>query len=268
MKRTGPGVDLVRHPVGATDLVLLAHGGEEHSQADPHRWRPALLRMWPFARVAAAAAPDAAVGFVRYRFRGWNDAGDPALDLRAVLDELPPVIARVFLIGHSMGGRAVVAAGVHPRVAGVLALAPWLPVDEPLSALRPPVTFVHGADDTITDPAGTAAYADRLRDAGVAVTTYSLAGDGHAMLRRPKDWNRLVAAFVTSARAESAAGGAGSVAGGGTEHLPQLEPATPLAAVWDIAVTRFRLPVKESFHFSGSSTKNKGLGLLRRSHPR
>ncbi|HET6738266.1 MAG TPA: alpha/beta fold hydrolase [Kribbella sp.] len=240
-----PGVDLVRHPVGASDLVLLAHGGEEHSLADPHRWRPALLRMWPFARIAASAAPDAAVGFVRYRFRGWNDDGDPALDLRAVLDELPPVIARVFLIGHSMGGRAVVAAGNHPRVAGVLALAPWLPVDEPLSALRRPVTFVHGADDTITDPAGTTAYADRLRDAGVAVTTYSLAGEGHAMLRRPKDWNRLVAEFVTSARA-------GSAAGGGTEQLPQLEPARPLAAVWDIAVTRFRLPVKEHFQLSGS----------------
>lgn len=257
---SSPGVDLVRHPVGATDLVLLAHGGEEHSQADPHRWRPALLRMWPFARVAAAAAPDAAVGFVRYRFRGWNDHGAPALDLRAVLEELPPVIARVFLIGHSMGGRAVVAAGNHPRVAGVLALAPWLPVDEPLSALRPPVTFVHGADDTITDPAGTTAYADRLRDAGVAVTTYSLAGEGHAMLRRPKDWNRLVAAFVTSARD-------GSGAGGGTEHLPQLGSEIPLAAVWDIAAARCRLPVKERFQLSGSST-NKGLGLQRRSHPR
>lgn len=238
-----PGVDLVRHPVGATDLVLLAHGGEEHSQADPHRWRPALLRMWPFARVASTAAPDAAIGFVRYRFRGWNDAGDPAVDLRSVLDELPPVISRVFLIGHSMGGRAVVAAGNHPRVAGVLALAPWLPVGEPLTALRPPVTFVHGTDDTITDPAGTSAYADRLRDAGVPVTMYSLAGEGHAMLRRPNDWNRLVAEFVTSART-------GSPTPGATEHLPQLEPTTPLAAVWDIAVTRVRLPLKERFQLS------------------
>ncbi|HEY3557443.1 MAG TPA: alpha/beta fold hydrolase, partial [Kribbella sp.] len=134
-----PGVDLVRHPAGATDLVLLVHGGSEHSHADPHPWRPALLRMWPFARAARSAAPDAAIGLLRYRFRGWNDAGDAALDLRAVLDALPPVIARVFLIGHSMGGRAIVAAGDHPRVAGVLALAPWLPAGEPLSALRPPV---------------------------------------------------------------------------------------------------------------------------------
>ncbi|GAA3142212.1 pimeloyl-ACP methyl ester carboxylesterase [Kribbella aluminosa] len=228
-----PGVDLVRHPAGATELVLLAHGGEERSKADPHLWRPALLRMWPFAMAARWAAPDAAIGFARYRFRGWNDAGDPAVDLRAVLDELP--YERVLLIGHSMGGRAVVAVGDHPRVAGVLALAPWLPPGEPLVALRPPVTFVHGADDTMTDPAATAAYAARLRAAGVLVTTYALAGEGHAMLKRPKDWNRLVTEFVR-----------GDATGGGDEHLPAAG-AQVVSAVAEIATTRFRLPVKERF---------------------
>ncbi|HZX08287.1 alpha/beta hydrolase [Kribbella sp.] len=236
-----PGVDLVVHPAGATELVLIAHGGEEHSHADPQLWRPALLRMWPFAAVARSAAPDAAIGFARYRFRGWNDDGDPAADLRAVLDELPPVITRVLLIGHSMGGRAVVAAGDHARVAGVLALAPWLPDDEPLVALRPPVTFVHGTEDTITSPAGTTAYATRLRDAGVTVTTYALAGEGHAMLRRPKDWNRLVAEFV---RGE---------APGGDELLPALGAgfvsAVPqaLSAFAGVATSLVRLPVRERF---------------------
>ncbi|GAA1584397.1 MULTISPECIES: alpha/beta hydrolase [Kribbella] len=225
-----PGVDLVRHPAGATDLVLLAHGGEERSQAAPHLWRPALLRMWPFAAAARAAAPEAAIGFARYRFRGWNDVGDPAVDLRTVLDELP--FERVLLIGHSMGGRAVVAVGDHPRVAGVLALAPWLPSGEPLVALRPPVTFVHGTDDTITDPAGTTAYATRLRASGVAVTTYALAGEGHAMLRRPHDWNRLVGEFVSGCAA------------GGDEHLAPTR-ARVVSAVAGIAVARIRLPVKE-----------------------
>jgi dienelactone hydrolase len=215
--------------------VLLAHGGQEHSQADPDLWRPALLRMWPFASVATSAAPDAAVGFLRYRFRGWNDGGDAAVDLRTVLDSLPPVISRVFLIGHSMGGRAVVAVGDHPRVAGVLALAPWLPVDEPLVAVRAPITFVHGTDDTITDPAGTSAYAAKLRAAGAAVTTYSLAGEGHAMLRRPKDWDRLVADFVRQ-----------TPAGGGSEHLPEAG-ARVASAIGGIALSRLRLPVRERF---------------------
>ena len=125
---------MLRHPVGATDLVLLAHGGSEHSSADPHLWSGAILRMWPFAQAVRSAVPEAAIGLMRYRYRGWNGAAaDPAVDLRAVLDGLPPLIRRVVLIGHSMGGRAVVAAGDHPRVAGVLALAPWLPDGEPLT---------------------------------------------------------------------------------------------------------------------------------------
>ena len=35
----GPAVDLVWHPAGATDLVVLAHGGQEESTAVPHLWR-------------------------------------------------------------------------------------------------------------------------------------------------------------------------------------------------------------------------------------
>lgn len=231
-----PGVDLVRHPAGATELVLLAHGGEEHSHADPHLWRPALLRMWPFAQAARQGAPNSAIGFLRYRFRGWNDSGDAAADLRAVLDELP--FERVLLIGHSMGGRAVVAAGDHPRVAGVLALAPWLPRDEPLVALRPPVTFVHGTDDTITSPADTTAYAQRLRAAGVEVTTYSLAGEGHAMLRRARDWDRLVTEFA-----------GGIPAGGCDEHWPTVRDQAA-SAVGDIVTARLRMAVKERFRTS------------------
>jgi hypothetical protein len=193
------GVDLVWHPTGASDLVLLAHGGEEESEEYPSLWRGAILRMWPFAAAARSAVPSAAVGLMRYRYRGWNgDAADPAVDLRSVLDDLPPLIQRVVLIGHSMGGRAVVAAGNHPRVAGVLALAPWLPEGEPLVELRPPVTFAHGTDDTVTDPRATLAYANRLRAAGTPVTVYSVSGETHPMLHRPTDWNTLVTTFTTT----------------------------------------------------------------------
>src|SRR5882757_7830603 len=143
-----PGIDLLAAPAAATDLVLLAHGGEVDSFKDPHDWRPALLRMWPFATTVRAAAPGAAVGLVRYRYRGWNgSAASPAVDLRAVLDGLPSGIRRVVLIGHSMGGRAVVAAGNHPLVCGVLGLAPWLPSGEPHVPLRGLVVFAHGTLD-------------------------------------------------------------------------------------------------------------------------
>jgi len=234
-----PGVDLVRRPAGASELVLLVHGGMENSQADPHPWRPALLRMWPFAAVARAAAPAAAVGFLRYRYRGWNGAAaDAAADLRAVLDALPAEIRSVLLIGHSMGGRAVVAVGDHPRVSGVLALAPWLPPGEPLVALRPPVVLAHGADDRMTDPAATTAYADRLRAAGTPVTTYLLRNEGHAMLRRSGDWNRLVADFVGRTSPSPA---------GGSVELPWEDRGSAPAAVAEITLARLRLPVRERF---------------------
>jgi pimeloyl-ACP methyl ester carboxylesterase len=242
-----PGVDLVWHPIGATDLVLLAHGGQEVSQAYPYLWSGAILRMWPFALAARSAVPGTAVGLMRYRYRGWNgDAADPAVDLRAVLDELPPVIRRVVLIGHSMGGRAVVAAGDHPRVAGVLGLAPWLPEGEPLTALRPPITFAHGTRDTITDPRATAAYADRLRAAGTSVTVYSVADETHTMLHRPTDWNVLVAAFTARALTSL-----GDDAPADVEPLPQYRRrALPPAAIGSIAVARLRLPVLARFHTS------------------
>jgi pimeloyl-ACP methyl ester carboxylesterase len=184
--------------------------------------------MWPFAVVARRAVPAAAVGLARYRYRGWNDVGDPAADLRAVLDEVP--FERVHLIGHSMGGRAVVVAGDHPRVAGVLALAPWLPAGEPLMQLKPPVTFVHGTADTMTDPRTTVAYAERLRAAGTPVTTHLLTGEGHPMLQRTAAWNRLVADFLTATESD----------------IPEATNSVA-AGVREIAVARFRMPVRERF---------------------
>ena len=242
---TRPGVDLLWHPAGATDLVVLAHGGMEHSRANPHLWGGAILRMWPFAAAARAAVPQAAVGLLRYRYRGWNGAAaDSAADLRAVLDDLPPVIRRVVLIGHSMGGRAVVAAGDHPRVAGVLALAPWLPEDEPLIALRAPVTFAHGTLDTITDPRATTAYADRVRATGTPVTVYAVEADTHTMLHRPADWNTLVATFTANALGSSAT----PATGADIEPLPHYGRRSSVpAAVWSIALARLRLPVRERF---------------------
>lgn len=192
-----PRIDLLVAPPDATDLVVLAHGGTENSLEVPGAWRGPIMRMWPFALAAAAGAPGAAVGLIRYRYRGWNgDDAHPAADLRVVLDRLPPRIARVLLIGHSMGGRAVVAAGNHPLVAGVLAVAPWLPRGEPLVAPRGPVVLAHGTDDRITDPALTAGYARRLRASGVPVALLSVDGETHPMLRRSTDWNALVADFA------------------------------------------------------------------------
>ncbi|MFB6721942.1 alpha/beta hydrolase [Kribbella sp. NPDC056345] len=267
-----PGVDLLWNPPGATDLVLLAHGGYENSRKNPHLWRGPILRMWPFAAALRTAVPSAAVGLMRYRYRGWNDAGDPAADLRAVLDELPSLIERVVLIGHSMGGRTVVAAGAHPRVAGVLGLAPWLPANEPLTTLRPPVMFAHGNDDTVTSPAETRAYANRLRTAGTPVTVVLLPGETHAMLHRPTDWTTLVTTFThqaltapgspepaTTPWATDAPEYHAPESGtrGGDWEWPETAPQTSTAkAVLHLARIRLGTPVRQRFRTNHPTPNN------------
>jgi dienelactone hydrolase len=197
---TRPRLDLVATPAAARSLVLVAHGGQEHSFEEPHDWRHAILRMWPFADAARRAAPGAQVGLVRYRYRGWNgDAADAAADLRHVLASVSESIQRIALVGHSMGGRAVFAVADGPRVGGVLGLAPWLPADEP----QPPldgrlVVLGHGAGDRIVDPRLTTRYAERARRAGVPVAAFRAPDEGHALLQRHGDWDQLVRRFVRS----------------------------------------------------------------------
>jgi predicted esterase len=195
---TRPRVDLLAAPAQAHRMVLVAHGGQEHSYDDPHDWRTALLRMWPLAAAARSAAPDAAVGLVRYRYRGWNDEqAHAAADLLTLLDEVPDTVTEITLVGHSMGGRAVLRAGGHDRVTGVLALAPWLPESDPLVELPDRVVVLaHGDQDRLTSPALTARYAGRLRSAGHRVAHLTGAGETHGLLRRPGDWDELVRRFV------------------------------------------------------------------------
>ncbi|MGH3358282.1 MAG: alpha/beta fold hydrolase, partial [Nocardioidaceae bacterium] len=107
-----PRLDVLRgNLTEARDLVVLAHGGQEHSYELATDYRAPLLRMWPLAAAAAAAAPAACVTLMRYRYRGWNgDNADAGADLRTVLERLPETTERIVLVGHSMGGRAVMAS--------------------------------------------------------------------------------------------------------------------------------------------------------------
>jgi dienelactone hydrolase len=261
-----PGIDLLAAPPSASELVLLAHGGQIESLRDPHDWRVAILRMWPFAVAARDAVPGAAIGLMRYRYRGWNgQAAHPAADLRDVLGCLPDRIERVVLIGHSMGGRAVVASGNHPKVLGVLALAPWLPQGEPLTMQGDSaearrfgsaesartVVLAHGTEDRVTDPRLTASYARQLRETGVPVGLLSAEGERHAMLHRYADWNELVRRFTRhTIRRQAADVAAGSCAVLSTEPdrvdlLPRWNrPAGVSAGVRDIAAARLRLRVR------------------------
>jgi predicted esterase len=244
-----PRLDLVSAPAEARDVVLLAHGGQEASRADPHDWRAPLLRMWPFAAAARSAAPGAAVGLIRYRYRGWNgEYAHAAADLAAVLDSLPDEYRRVALIGHSMGARAVLRVGDHDRDTAVLGLAPWVEKADALVDLPGRVVVLaHGDRDRITSPKATARYAAQLRSAGNSVAHLTVAGEGHALLRRHGDWDELVRRFVALAfgRGDGFLGDVlSSDPGRPADPLPRWSTARGSArGVTRIARARLRLPV-------------------------
>lgn len=156
--------------------------------------------MLPFARALAGEPRGPAVWLLRYRFRGWNAPTlDPVLDAEWALDHAQACYpdVPVVLVGHSMGGRAALRVAGHPSVIAVCALAPWLDDSDPVRQLAGrTVLIAHGDREHLTDPAESFAYAMRAAAVTDRVCRFDVHGDGHAMLRRARDWNTLVRRFV------------------------------------------------------------------------
>ncbi|MEU8585925.1 alpha/beta fold hydrolase [Streptomyces sp. NPDC048664] len=191
----------VRHrPPCAAAAVIALHGGRADSCAPSRPWHLAALRMRPVLRAAASGLPldRVLLGEVRYRHRGWNQ-GDPVEDALDALDELRRVHGAlpVVLIGHSMGGRAALRVSSQPQVQGVVALAPWLPSDEPSDHLRGGrIVVMHGDRDRVTSAPASVAYVERARAAGASAGMVLMRGGDHAMLRRAGLWHRSVAEVI------------------------------------------------------------------------
>jgi dienelactone hydrolase len=160
--------------------------------------------MVPFARALhrAAASDGVEVWTLRYRFRGWNGADrSPVWDARWALEEVRRRHGDVpvALVGHSMGGRVAVAAADDPSVRAVVALAPWLPRDEPAQAVAGcRVLVLHGTRDRRTDPGGSLDFATRARPLAAEMVRIELSGAGHSMLRRADVWKGLTTYFTRS----------------------------------------------------------------------
>ncbi|MBY8886727.1 alpha/beta fold hydrolase [Streptomyces sp. PTM05] len=186
----------------ARAVVLLLHGGRSEDATPPTRWNLPGLRMIPFGRAVARATAGhgVAIATARYRFRGWNgERADAAVDALRALDELRRLSGGrpVVLVGHSMGGRAALRAAGHPTVRGVVALAPWCPLDEPVTQLRGTRTvLLHCPVDRVTDARGSWELVRRARAEGAEACGIAMPYGGHTMLRRAGDWHRLTAATV------------------------------------------------------------------------
>lgn len=183
-------------------IVLILHGGQATSTKTARRWTGPYLRMVPFAAALhrRGGTRGLSVRLLRYRYRGWNEPElHPLVDARWALDHLGAhhPDAPVVLLGHSMGGRTALRAADHPAVVAVCALAPWTPEDEPAHQVtRRSVLIAHGDRDRITDPRLSYRFAVRARAASDRVCRFEVLGDGHAMLRRPRDWTALVTRFI------------------------------------------------------------------------
>jgi pimeloyl-ACP methyl ester carboxylesterase len=186
-------------PQRPSALAVVAHGGSADATDTGDRRRLAYWRMMPVAR-ALAQTDGLGVLMLRYRLRGWNgaarDAARDAEEALAALHERHPGVPTA-LVGHSMGGRAVVHAAGAPDVRAVAALAPWLDAVDPVEQLAArSLLIAHGDRDRTTDPRESLAYAVRARRVTDRVARFDVLGDGHAMLRRAREWHALVVRFV------------------------------------------------------------------------
>ncbi len=193
-----PRIEPVRHPRAGAPVALVLHGGRSRSTESGERNRLTYWRMVPFAATLADAG--LATYLLRYRVRGWNAPDRDALrDAEWALGELARRHpgAPVVTVGHSMGGRAALAAAGAPNVTAVCALAPWLDGSDPVDQLAGrTVLIAHGDRERWTDPAQSYAYALQAKAAGVRICRFDVPGAGHFMLSRYRTWSALVRRFA------------------------------------------------------------------------
>ncbi|MGI9084743.1 MAG: alpha/beta fold hydrolase [Aeromicrobium sp.] len=200
-----PRLDAYHERSSPRALVLMLHGGQEHSTDDVTNRHASWWRLALMARALRGFAEeqDLALHLLQYRVRGWNSAVDPApvSDARWALDRLverhPGV--PVVIIGHSMGGRTACRVADDPAVVGVVALAPWLPEGEPNRTIaRRHLHVIHGTRDRWTSAHWSRDYVERSRSVALSATWTALPGVGHFMLRRLNLWNGFVKNSITA----------------------------------------------------------------------
>jgi predicted esterase len=195
-----PEPTLERRPARAPTrgVALFCHGGTVAKLEPPKERALSLVRMRAIEQYVHDTCGDRGIDtyLVRYRLAGWNGAAaDAYADVRWSLERIrvehgPDV--PVVLVGHSMGGRAVLRAGGDPQVRSVCALAPWTPPGEPVAHLRDQtVAILHGRGDRWVPASLSADFAVRAQRAGARVARFTVAG-GHSMLRRAHLWHTFV----------------------------------------------------------------------------
>ncbi len=185
--------------LGAVDTpqaaVLVLHGGKDRSRAAVTGRSLSWQRAAALGRTLGRRLHEngVAVHLLRYRSVGWNgDGADQVADARWALDGMRESLGEVpvVLVGHSMGGRTACHAADHALVAGVVALAPWLPPDEPVEPLAgKELHAAHGRRDRVTRARDTQAFVERAAKVARAASFTDMGDRGHYLLRGVHAWN-------------------------------------------------------------------------------
>jgi pimeloyl-ACP methyl ester carboxylesterase len=177
-------------------VIVMFHGGKDRSSevvgARSASWQRSLAMQRSIA--PTAHGHGVSVWLLRYRERGWNGGRDRIADARWALDQVRAAHPDlpVTLLGHSMGGRVAVHVADDPQVRGVVALAPWLPGNEGVTALTGRhLLAAHGRRDRITSFRATAAYVERARAVAASAELRDMGPLGHYMLKRAASWNEV-----------------------------------------------------------------------------
>jgi hypothetical protein len=187
--------------------VLLLPGGQENSARRPSAVLAAAAVCGLGRRLARVGRDEGlATHVVHYRYRGWNGSeAHLARDATWAVDE---IVRRygdvpVCLAGLGMGGRAALHAGGHAAVESVLAMAPWLPEDEPTDSPEPVkqlsgrrVLIVHGTNDGRADPELSFRFAARAKKTNPDVCRFEVHADGHGLHQYRVEVTALAADFV------------------------------------------------------------------------
>jgi dienelactone hydrolase len=186
-------------------IALFCHGGTAESLTPPREQALSLVRMRAIERFVRQAGGERGIStqVLRYRVAGWNgDAADAFVDVRWAIERIREEHGAdlpIVLVGHSMGGRAVLRAGGDEQVAAICALAPWTPPGEPVQQLRNrSVAILHGRGDRWVPAKLSADFAGRASEAGALVARFTIAG-GHSMLRSSHRWHAFVRDVVLGA---------------------------------------------------------------------
>jgi hypothetical protein len=96
-----------------------------------------------------------------------------------------------------MGARTGARVADDPSVRGLVALAPWFPVGEPVAALQgKDLVVAHGRRDRITSYAASRAYVAACHGVARSASFTDMGPVGHYLLRRVSAWNQLAATSV------------------------------------------------------------------------